>query len=139
MAMNVGGRNGDFDALAELNTTPLIDVMLVLLVMLIITIPIQTHAIKLDMPRQGPAVVPQPIVHLVGVDFDGAITWDGAAVSRAELDGHFAKVAQQWPPEEVRILPDRLTRYDVVARLLADAQRAGVRHVDFAGEEQYAR
>lgn len=139
MAMNVGPASGDDDVMVEMNTTPLIDVMLVLLVMLIITIPIQTHAVKLNMPNPNakpPAV--QPVVHTLVIDFDGSITWDNQAVpNMQDLDARFTQVAQQEDQDEIHIAPNRLAKYDTVARVLADASRIGAKKIGFTGEEQY--
>jgi biopolymer transport protein ExbD len=139
MAMNVGPASGDDDVMVEMNTTPLIDVMLVLLVMLIITIPIQTHAVKLNMPNPNakpPAV--QPVVHTLVIDFDGSITWDNQAVpNMQDLDARFTQVAQQEDQDEIHIAPNRLAKYDTVAKVLADASRIGAKKIGFTGEEQY--
>jgi biopolymer transport protein ExbD len=140
MAMNVGQAGGDNEVMVEMNTTPLIDVMLVLLVMLIITIPIQTHAVKLNMPNPNakPPTV-QPVVHTLAIDFDGSITWDGQAVSNMkDLDTRFTQVAQQGDnQDEIHVAPNRLAKYDTVAKVLADASRIGVKKIGFTGEEQY--
>ena len=141
MAMNVGSGGGKEDIMVEMNTTPLIDVMLVLLVMLIITIPIQTHAVKLDMPRPHNEPPPKPpIVVDVGIDFDGTVTWNGTPVpDRATLDNFLAIEAAK-PLEdqaELHIRPDRLAKYGAVAVVLADAQRIGVTKMGFVGNEQY--
>lgn len=141
MAMNLGSSSGDQDVMVEMNTTPLIDVMLVLLVMLIITIPIQTHAVKLDMPRPNQPPPPtQPVIHELVVDFDGSISWDGQQVPNlAALDKDFQGIAQEDPDnqDEIHLEPNRLAKYDTVAKILADAQRLGVKKIGFAGEEQY--
>jgi len=140
MAMNVGSPGGDQDVMVEMNTTPLIDVMLVLLVMLIITIPIQTHAVKLNMPNPNakPPTIP-PVVHTLAVDFDGSITWDGQAVpNMRDLDSRFLQVAQQGDnQDEIHVSPNRLAKYDTVAKVLADASHIGVKKIGFTGEEQY--
>jgi biopolymer transport protein ExbD len=139
MAMNVGSASGDQDVMVEMNTTPLIDVMLVLLVMLIITIPIQTHAVKLNMPNPNakPPTV-QPVVHTLAIDFDGSITWDGQGVpNMSNLDARFLQVAQQDNQDEIHVSPNRLAKYDTVAKVLADASRIGVKKIGFTGEEQY--
>ena len=139
MAMNVGQAGGDNEVMVEMNTTPLIDVMLVLLVMLIITIPIQTHAVKLNMPNPNakPPTV-QPVVHTLVIDFDGSITWDNQAVPNLkDLDTRFTQVAQQEDQDEIHIAPNRLVKYDTVAKVLADASRIGVKKIGFTGEEQY--
>jgi biopolymer transport protein ExbD len=123
--------------MVEMNTTPLIDVMLVLLVLLIVTLPIQTHAVKLDMPfGDRPPFQPPEVVEL-GVDFDGVISWNGARISRATLDGYLANAAQKNPQPEIHVNPDRLARYDAVSQVLADAQRLGATHVGFGRVDQY--
>jgi len=139
MAMNVGSPGGDQDVMVEMNTTPLIDVMLVLLVMLIITIPIQTHAVKLNMPNPNAKPPPtQPVVHTLVVDFDGSITWDGQAVpNMQDLDTRFTQVANETDQDEIHVSPNRLAKYDTVAKVLAAASRIGVKKIGFAGEEQY--
>ncbi len=139
MSMNVGQPGGDDEAMCDMNTTPLIDVMLVLLVMLIVTIPIQTHAVKLDMPRgaSAPPTTP-PVVVDLEVDFDGTPLWNGTPVpNRATLDRYFGDIANQVPQPEVHLRPNRLAKYDAVARVLADAQRLGVTKIGFVGNEQY--
>jgi biopolymer transport protein ExbD len=136
MAVNLGLR--DNGAIAEMNSTPLIDVMLVLLVMLIITIPIQTHVVNMFMPAGGS--VPPANVHTLAIDFDGRITWDGTAVrSRAALDDDFTTIARQPEQDEIHVSPDRLAHYGLVAQILADAQRIGVKRIGFTGEEKYLR
>ena len=139
MAMNVGQPGGDQDVMVEMNTTPLIDVMLVLLVMLIITIPIQTHAVKLNMPNPNAKPPPtQPVVHTLAIDFDGSITWDNQAVpTMQDLDTRFTQVANEPDQDEIHVSPNRLAKYDTVAKVLAAASRIGVKKIGFAGEEQY--
>ena len=141
MAMNVGQPGGDQDVMVEMNTTPLIDVMLVLLVMLIITIPIQTHAVKLNMPNPNAKPPPtQPVVHTLVIDFDGSITWDGQAVpTMQDLDTRFTQVANETDQDEIHVSPNRLAKYDTVAKVLAAASRIGVKKIGFAGEEQYVQ
>jgi biopolymer transport protein ExbD len=137
--MNLGPAGGEADVMVEMNTTPLIDVMLVLLVMLIITLPIQTHAVKLDMPRpdQTPPTA-QPEVVDLEIDFDGTPIWNGQPVtSRLQLDGYFLSVAEQADQPEIHLKPNRLAKYGAVAVALADAQRLGVKKIGFVGNEQY--
>jgi biopolymer transport protein ExbD len=139
MAMKLGSANGKSEAMVEMNTTPLIDVLLVLLVMLILTIPMQTHAVKLDMPHGLPITPSQPSVDVV-VDFDGSITWNGRAVpDRSTLDTYLANEAGKPIDQqsEIHLRPDRLAKYEAVAIFLSDAQRIGVRKIGFAGNEQY--
>jgi len=111
-------------------------VMLVLLVLLIVTLPIQTHAVKIGMPSGPPSSLTPTIVEL-GVDFDGAISWNGAHINRATLDAYLADAAKQNPQPEIHVNPDRLANYDVVARVLADAQRLGATQIGFTGIDQY--
>lgn len=137
MAMNLG-RAGEDSEMVDMNTTPLIDVMLVMLVMLIITIPIQNHAVKLDMPQTPPILVePPPVVNL-GVDFDGTITWNGTPVNAAQLDAYFAQEAAKGDDQdEIHVNPNRLAKYNVVAQVLANAQRRGVTKIGIGNSSDY--
>lgn len=142
MSMSVGpSEGGEPEAMVEMNTTPLIDVMLVLLIMLIITIPIQTHAVKLDMPRPTNAPVDQlvkPEVIDLEVDFDGTVIWNGTPITdQHTLEGFLVNAANKDPQPEVHLKPNRLAKYDHVARVLASAQRLGVLKIGFVGNEQY--
>ena len=136
MAMSTGTADGE--VMVEMNTTPLIDVMLVLLVLLIVTLPIQTHAVKLDMPagNSAPPLV-EPVTVDLGVDFDGTVTWNGTVVDRATMDSYFEDAARKNPQPEIHVNPNRLAKYDAVARVLADAQRLGATHIGFTGIDQY--
>ena len=134
--MAMSPRTATGQVMVEMNTTPLIDVMLVLLVLLIVTLPIQTHAVKLDMPS-GPSSPINPTIVELGVDFDGAISWNGAHISRATLDAYLADAAKQNPQPEIHVNPNRLANYDVVAKVLADAQRLGATQIGFTGIDQY--
>jgi len=138
MAMSTSTADGD--VMVEMNTTPLIDVMLVLLTLLIITLPIQTHAVKLDMPQQNPTpptFIP-PTVEL-GVDFDGTVTWNGVAVDRGTMDSYLADIGKKASDQqdEIHVSPNRLAKYNAVAMVLADAQRLGATHIGFSGIDQY--
>ena len=140
MSMSVGSPGGSDETLCDMNTTPLIDVMLVLLVMLIVTIPIQTHAVKLDLPppNNNPPPSTPPVVVNLEIDFDGTPIWNGTPVTnRAQLDKYFTDIAAQIPQPEVHLRPNRLAKYSDVARALADAQRLGVTKIGFVGNEQY--
>jgi biopolymer transport protein ExbD len=129
--------NGTGEMLSEMNTTPLIDVMLVLLTLLIITLPMQTHAVKLDLPH-GPAQnLTKPVVIDVVVDFDDTVLWNGQPVDRATLDARLAQAAHQMPQPELHIQPDRLAKYDVVAKILSDAQSLGVTRIGFSDPQKY--
>ena len=141
MAVSVGPSSGDADVMLDVNTTPLIDVMLVLLVMLIITIPIQTHAIKLDMPRPHPEEEEKPPVPVVqiDVDFDHTILWNGSPVSREQLDANFFYEGQKLLEEqsEIHIRPNQNAVYGDVAMVMADAQRHHVLKIAIIGYEQF--
>ena len=141
MAMNVGptSSSSDPDVMIDINTTPLIDVMLVLLIMLIITIPIQLHAVNMDMPVGNP---PPPLVkpEIVKIDIDpqSVVFWNGIAVnSRAELEAKMRTIAQQANQPEVHLRPNKLAKYDVVAGVMASAQRLGLTKIGIIGSEQF--
>jgi biopolymer transport protein ExbD len=139
MAMNLGSASDDDAPLTEMNMTPLIDVMLVLLIMFIITIPIQTHAVKMNMPV-GPSVQPPkpPEIVRIDVDFDGTIGWNGQIVAdRGELEAKLATVAAMADQPEVHLRPNKLVTYKVVAMILASAQRLGVTKIGIVGNEQF--
>lgn len=141
MGMNVGSGGGEDDVMVEMNTTPLIDVMLVLIIMLIITIPIQTHAVKLDMPQANnpPAETVEPVVIKVDVDFDGTIIWNNTPVNGEQLVGYLQQAARQEPQPELHLRPNKLAKYDVVAKVLAMAQRVGVTNIGIVGNEQFVQ
>ncbi|HSB98887.1 MAG TPA: biopolymer transporter ExbD [Burkholderiaceae bacterium] len=138
MAMQVGERSSD-EVMIDINTTPLIDVMLVLIIMLIITIPIQTHAVKMNMPIAPSAQPPKPpeIVR-IDIDFDGTIGWNGQIVAdRHELEAKLATLAAMADQPEVHLRPNKLVTYKVVAMILASAQRLGVTKIGIVGNEQF--
>lgn len=139
MGMNVGSGGGDEEVMVDINTTPLIDVMLVLLIMFIITIPIQTHAVKLNMPI-GPSSVPPkpPEIIRIDVDFDGQIGWNGELVpDRNALEAKLLAVAAQADQPEVHLRPNKLVQYETVAMIMASAQRLGVTKIGLVGNEQF--
>src|SRR6476646_11335087 len=121
MAMNVGspGRSSDMDVMVDINTTPLIDVMLVLLIMLIITIPIQLHSVNLNMPQGNPPPPPTPPeVVQIDVDFDGTVLWSGEQIDLATLDNRFRAAAAQPVQPEVHLRPNKLVTYKHVAHVM---------------------
>jgi biopolymer transport protein ExbD len=138
MAMSVGG-GGDDEPMMDINTTPLIDVMLVLLIMFIITLPVMTHAVKLDMPQSKnqppPDVVIEPIQ--LEVDWDGTVIWNGTPVQLNALEGYFRVEAAKDPQPEVHVRPNRRANYDTVAKVLALAQRNNMQRIGFVGNEQF--
>ncbi len=138
MAIDLRNRDND-DVLIDINTTPLIDVMLVLLIMLIITIPVQTHAVKLDMPRDNPPpALVQPEVVDLAIDFDGTMSWNGLPVpDRAALEQDLRGAAAKDPQPEIHLAPNRLVKYAAVAEVLAEAQRLGVVKIGLVGAEQF--
>ena len=138
MSMNVSSGGGDAP-MCDVNTTPLIDVMLVMLVMLIITLPIQTHGVKLDMPRPTDAPPPefQPRVIDIAVEYDGVILWNGQPSSLGQLESYFKQEAQLEPQAEIHLRPDRRARYDVVANVLASAQRNRMVKIGFVNVSQF--
>ena len=140
MGMNVGSGNegGDPEVMVDMNTTPLIDVMLVLLIMLIITIPIQTHAVKLDLPAGNPPPPPAPPeVVTVDVDFDGTILWNDEVVDRQGLDARIVTTAAEPVQPELHLRPNKLVTYKYVAAVMADAQRLGLTKLSLVGNEQF--
>lgn len=143
MAMNVGPGGGqrDPEVMLDINTTPLIDVMLVLLIMLIITIPIQTHAVKLNMPVgvPPPPLVPPEVV-TIEVDFDGTLIWNGQVLeSRKELEARLRGAANTPVQPELHLRPNKLAKYEHVAMVMASAQRLGVTKIGLIGHEQFIR
>ena len=141
MAMNVGAGGGtrDPEVMIDINTTPLIDVMLVLLIMLIITIPIQTHAVKLNMPvgNPPPPATPPEIID-IDVDFDGTVLWNGVTVpDRPTLEARLSQAAAQPVQPEVHLRPNKLVTYKDVAAVMASAQRLGITKLGLVGNEQF--
>jgi len=137
MAMAVGDK-AEGDPLSEINTTPLIDVMLVLLIMLIVTLPPQRHAVKLDTPLPPPPDAPPPPPDLpdpirIMVDFDGSILWNGQVVNRNQLDANLKIEAARAVQPEIHIEPHRLAKYGVVAHVMASAQRNGLTKMGVIG------
>ncbi|HUN73614.1 MAG TPA: biopolymer transporter ExbD [Steroidobacteraceae bacterium] len=136
--MNVGTSSSE--ELVDINTTPLIDVMLVLLVMLIITLPIMTHAVKLDMPNLNnpPPPQQQPEIIDLEIDFDGTIIWNGNVVPNMDtLEGYFRDEAKKDPQPEIHLRPDRHVKYDYVAKVLAAAQRNHMVKIGIANTAEF--
>ena len=125
--------------LCEINTTPLIDVMLVLLVALIVSLPIVTHAVKIDLPRppqRAQDQLPEPID--LDIDFDGTLVWNGNALSGLEeLTSYFRTEARKVPQPEVHLRPDPHARYDIVAQVLASAQHSGMQRIGFVNTAKF--
>jgi biopolymer transport protein ExbD len=141
MSMSVGESDGD--AICDINTTPLIDVMLVLVVMLILTLPVMNHAVKLDMPNPNAPPPPpqqvQPEVVDLEIYSDGTIVWDGNNVDLKTLEGYFQTDAAKDPQPEIHLRPDRRAKYDVVAKVLAAAQRNHMKRIGFVNVAEFSQ
>jgi biopolymer transport protein ExbD len=135
MSMKLGGATGSF---TDINMTPLIDVMLVLLIIFIISLPPVTHAVKIDNPQTITPPPPQlPVVVNLGIDFDGALTWNGSPVDRKTFQGYITEQAGEDPQPEVHIAVDKLARYAKVAQTLADLQSRGLKKIGFINNTLY--
>ena len=137
MAMAVG-EQAEGEPMVEMNTTPLIDVMLVLLIMLIVTLPPQRHAVKLDTPLPPPPNAPPPPEDnpdpiRIMIDFNGSILWMGETVSRSQLDANLKIEAERSIQPEIHIEPDRDAKYGVVAHVMASVQRNGLKKMGVIG------
>jgi biopolymer transport protein ExbD len=140
MAMSVGGASGA--PMCDINTTPLIDVMLVLLVTLIVSLPIMTHAVKLDMPQTNNPPPPdqRPEVIDLEIDFDGTVVWNGTPIqSIDQLEGFFHTEADKPVQAEIHLRPDRRVKYDFVARVLAAAQRNRMKKIGFVNTSEFSQ
>ena len=138
--MAMSGGSDDGEPMMEMNMTPLIDVLLVLLIMFIITIPIQTHAVKVDLPVNDPNNQQQIIdaqKNKVSIDPTGAVTWNGAAVDTVTLQQYLEQTKQIVPEPELHFQPDPTARYARVDEVLAVIKRSGVTKLGFIGNEQY--
>ncbi|HTD31294.1 MAG TPA: biopolymer transporter ExbD [Steroidobacteraceae bacterium] len=138
MAMSVGTGG---EAMCDINTTPLIDVMLVLLVTLIVSLPVMTHAVKLDMPNpnaQPPPPDHPPEVVDLEIDSDGTVVWNGTAVTGMDqLEGYFHNEAIKPEQPEVHLRPDRRAKYGIVAQVLAAAQRNRMVKIGFTNVAEF--
>ncbi len=140
MAISMGG--GDADApMGDMNTTPLIDVMLVLLIMFIITLPIQSHAVKIDLPvpDNNPTDGPDPVKNKIYISPEGVIQWNGVPVDTTTLASNLEQTKLMQPAPELQFEPDPNSRYLVVDQVLAVIKRAEVPGLGFVGNERYAR
>jgi biopolymer transport protein ExbD len=137
MAMSAGQDDGE--PMMEMNTTPLIDVMLVLLIMFIITIPVQTHAVKIDLPQNSPPTdsVVDPVKNKVAIDAGGIITWNGSPIDLLTLRQYLQQSLRLPVEPELQFQPNAQTRYVTVDEVLAEIKRAGVTKLGFVGNEQY--
>ncbi|AEI38293.1 MAG: biopolymer transporter ExbD [Zymomonas mobilis subsp. pomaceae] len=137
MAISAGGDNDE--PMMDINTTPLIDVMLVLLIMFIITIPIETHAVKINLPQnnshnQDPI---DPVKNKIMINASGTIFWNGQATELPDLRRYLDESQAMNPIPELQLQPDPQVRYDVVDKVLAECKKAQVEKMGFVGNETY--
>ncbi len=139
MSMNIG--TNEDEVMIDINTTPLIDVMLVLIIMLIITIPVQLHSVNLNMPAGNPPPPTKPpVVVTIDVDFDGTVLWNGETLPDARaLDAKLSQAAAEPDQPEVHLRPNKLVAYKNVAAVMAAAQRLGVTKLGIIGNEQFIK
>ena len=131
MAMSIGGADDEYNT--TINVIPLVDVMLVLLILFIITLPVMTHAVKIDLPRASDAPPPAEVIQPVNIEvqFDGSVLWNGTPASRGDLRSYIADAARQDPQPEVHIMVSRQARYDAAADVLFAVQRGGLTKIGF--------
>lgn len=134
-------KDGDDSPMMDMNTTPLIDVMLVLLIMFIITIPVQTHAVKIDLPTPdpNPQNAVEPDKNKIFITAGDAILWNGTPVDLAQLDVYLQQTKTLPVEPELQIEPEPFARYITVDRVIAVVKRSGVGKIGFVGNERYAR
>ncbi len=139
MGMNVGNNSGDGDVLVDMNTTPLIDVMLVLLIMFIITIPIQLHSVNMNMPPASNVKPPvEPEIVKIDINEASQIFWNGVMITdRSELEAKMAAAAALATQPEIHLRPNKLAKYAIVAYVMAASQRAGLVKMGILGHEQF--
>lgn len=139
MSMNIGTHEDE--VMIDINTTPLIDVMLVLIIMLIITIPVQLHSVNLNMPAGNPPPPTKPpVVVTIDVDFDGTVLWNGETLpDQQALDVKLAQAAAEPDQPEVHLRPNKLVAYKNVAAVMAAAQRLGITKLGIIGNEQFIK
>ena len=142
MSMQTSSSNESAEPMMDINTTPLIDVLLVLLIMFIITIPIQTHAVKLDLPQQTPDQAPppiDPIKNKVVITAAGQILWNGSPLSLDQLRLYLDRTQQMNPTPELHLQPEPTARYELVDEVLAVTKKAHVDKMGFVGNEAYMK
>ena len=125
--------------MCDINITPLIDVMLVLLVTLVISLPIMTHAVKLDLPHAPPSLQERPpeVINL-DIDFDGTVVWNGTTIaSLQQLESYLHSEAQKDPQPQIHLSADRRVKYDYVAKVLAAAQHSRLKRVGFVNTGEF--
>jgi biopolymer transport protein ExbD len=140
MSLGTGDSSADDEVMMEINTTPLIDVMLVLLVMLIITIPIQLHAVNLELPvGKPPQSDQQPLKVQIDIDGSNVVYWQGVAATSAELEANLKSASLLGVQPEIHIRPNKDSKYELFAHLMATTKRMGLTKVAVIGNEQFVR
>jgi len=140
VSMQTTSDNSSGEPMLDVNVTPLIDVMLVLLIMFIITIPIQTHAVKLDLPVQQPNPPPQvidPVKNVLSINAQDQVLWNGSPVTMTQLRSYLDTTQQMNPVPELHLQPDATARYEIVDQVLAVTKQAHVQKMGFVGNEYY--
>jgi len=135
MGMSVGGDESEYNT--TINVVPLVDIMLVMIIIFIITLPVMTHAVKIDLPRQTndpPPPVPPPTV-LIEVKYDGTVNWDNNPVSALDLRSYIASAAKADPQPDIHVSVDRRAKYDAAAAVLFAVQRGGLKKIGFVADE----
>jgi biopolymer transport protein ExbD len=126
--------------ISAINTTPIIDVMLVLLIMFIITIPVMTHKVEIELPQGVPPVVPiEPETHQLALDSGSRLTWDGAPIAESALPARLAAFRSAAPDGILHFRAEPETRYEDFDRVLADVKRSGIERLGFLGNDRFAR
>lgn len=130
-----GGLNDQDEVMSEINVTPLVDVMLVLLVIFILTVPVLTHSVSVDLPQtQQVHTTVDPKYIAVSVASDGSVFWDGERLDQAQLENALSETAAHHPQPEIRLYGDRRVAYEEVVKVMAAAQRAGIEKLGFVTE-----
>jgi biopolymer transport protein ExbD len=138
--MQTTSDNAEGEPMIDMNVTPLIDVMLVLLIMFIITIPVQTHAVKLDLPVNQPNQLPppiEPIKNVLSINAQDQVLWNGSPVTMTQLRSYLDTTQQMNPVPELHLQPDATARYEIVDEVLAVTKKAHVQKMGFVGNEYY--
>lgn len=135
MGMSVGGAESEYNT--TINVVPLVDIMLVLIIIFIITLPVMTHAVKIDLPRQTndppPLVLPETVS--IDVKYDGTVSWNGNPVSAVDLRSFIADASKKDPQPDIHVSVDRRAKYDNAAAVLFAVQRGGLKKIGFVADE----
>ena len=140
MSMQTTSDNASGEPMIDMNVTPLIDFMLVLLIMFIITIPVQTHAVKLDLPVNQPNQPPppiEPVKNVLSINNQDQVLWNGSPVTMSQLRSYLDTTQQMNPVPELHLQPDATARYQIVDEVLAVTKKAHVQKMGFVGNEYY--